>query len=290
MGMKVTLTDRPIGAHVEGIDLAAIDEDSFVALRDLLDARGVIAIRDQDLSQAAQVAFARRFGELHRVFIREAAPLEYPELFLVSNILEDGKPIGSTDAGRFWHTDGAYIEAPHGVSLLYSIEVPRSDDGTVLGDTLFAGMAPAWEALPEPLRERLDAMRAVHSLYRRYGTLTGAKEMAERSLAFPPVSHPLVLRNPRTGRRALYLSEGYTTHIEGLSPEESEALLAQLCEHVTRPEFVYHHRWSPGELVIWDNLATLHRATFDYALPQRRLMRRATVAGRPIGWRVAPGL
>ena len=281
--MDIIRNDRPIGATVTGLSLNQISAADFARLRDLVYERGVVAIKDQSLSEADQVAFARRFGDLQKIFIKEALSTDYPELFFVSNIIKDGKPVGSMDAGRFWHTDGAYLPKPHNVSMLYAIEVPRKD-GKALGDTDFAGMAAAYEALPDAARQRIGNLRAVHSLYHRYGVKTeDAATMAKRSAEFPPASHPLVVRHPVTGRKGLYVSEGYTTSIEGLPENEGAALLAQLCEHVTRPEFQYRYSWTPGDLLIWDNVATLHRATFDYALPQRRLMRRATVAGQALG-------
>lgn len=282
MTLSIAHTDRPVGAYVDNVSLAGLSEESFAKIRQLVHERSVVTIRNQQLSEGNQVKFARRFGELQRIFIKEAASAQYPELFIVSNVLENGRPIGSTDAGKFWHTDGAYLAQPHSVSMLYAIEVP-TENGVAVGDTRFAGMGAAYDALPNDTKKRLDGLRAVHSLLHRYGTKTGAADMAQRSLEFPPASHPLVIEHPATGRKCLYISEGYTTHIEGIPKDESDALLGALCEHVVRPEFIYRHSWSPGELVIWDNLATLHHATFDYALPQRRLMRRATVAGQALG-------
>ena len=281
--MDITCSDRPIGAAVTGVSLNHISDDDFCRLRTLVYERSVVAIKGQLLSEADQVAFARRFGDLQKIFIKEALSTDYPELFFVSNIIKDGKPVGSMDAGRFWHTDGAYLPTPHNVSMLYAIEVPQKD-GKALGDTDFAGMAAAYEALPETMKRKIDKLRGVHSLYHRYGVKTeDAAAMAKRSADFPPASHPLVVRHPVTGRQGLYLSEGYTTSIEGLPVEEGAALLEQLCAHVTRPEFQYRYSWAPGDVLIWDNIATLHRATFDYAMPQRRLMRRATVAGAALG-------
>ena len=281
--MDITRERNAVGATVTEVSLNQISDADFARLRNLVYERNVVAIKGQSLSEAEQVAFARRFGDLQKLFIKEALSTDYPELFFVSNIIKDGKPVGSMDAGRFWHTDGAYLPKPHNVSMLYAIEVPQ-EDGKSLGDTYFAGMAAAYEALPNATRQRIDSLRAVHSLYHRYGVKTGhAATMAKRSAEFPPASHPLVVRHPVTGRKGLYISEGYTTSIEGLPEDEGVALLAHLCEHVTRPEFQYRYSWAPGDLLIWDNVATLHRATFDYALPQRRLMRRATVAGRALG-------
>ena len=282
MKLIITRPDRPIGAFVEGVSLADLEPESFETIRDLVHERSVVAIRRQDLSQAEQVGFARRFGELQKIFIKEATALEYPELFFVSNVTENGRPIGSTDAGMFWHTDGAYLPKPHSLSMLYAIEVPMRD-GASLGDTLFAGMAAAYDGLPAAVARRIDGLRAVHSLHHRYGIKAGAADMARRAEEFPPVSHPLVVRHPVTGRKCLYVSEGYTTHIEGMPKAESDALLEMLCAHVTSEQFLYRHAWAPGDLVIWDNRATLHRATFDYEPTQRRLMRRATVSGESLG-------
>jgi taurine dioxygenase len=282
MDMTIVRSGRPIGASVSGVSLNALPEDAFETIRGLVHECGVIAIKDQDLSEPDQIGFARRFGDLQKIFIKEALSTDYPELFFVSNIIEDGKPKGSTDAGRFWHTDGAYLSKPHSVSMLYAIEIPYKD-GIALGDTDFAGMGAAFDALPEEMKQRIDGLRAIHDVNYRYGRTQNAENMLKRTVEFPPVSHPLVIRHPATGRKCLYLSEGYTSAIEGLPEAESAALLKQLCEHAQRPEFQYRHSWSPGDLLIWDNRSTLHHANFDYALPQRRLMRRATVAGESLG-------
>lgn len=283
MSMIITLAPGPIGASVTEVHLPRITDDEFDRLRGLLHDRGVVAVRGQDLSEEEQVGFARRFGQLQKIFIKEALSTRYPELFFVSNVVENGKPLGSMDAGRFWHTDGAYLAKPHNVSMLYAVEVPQQG-GKALGDTLFAGMAAAYDALPEAIQRRIEGLRAAHSLYHRYAVAPGKVEpMARRTDEFPPASHPLVICHPVTGRRCLYLSEGYTTHVEGLPRDESEQLLRELCRHVLNPAFQYRHSWAEGDLLIWDNRATLHRATFDYAPEQRRVMRRATVAGEVLG-------
>ena len=282
MGLMIEHGTGAVGASVRGISLQALAEGEFEQIRRLVHERGVVAIQDQDLSEPEQIGFARRFGELQKIFIKEALSTNYPELFFVSNIVENGKPKGSTDAGRFWHTDGAYLTTPHTVSMLYAIEVP-THDGVALGDTDFIGMGAAYDALPDSTRQNIDALRATHDVNHRYGRSENAEAMLKRTAQFPPASHPLVIRHPATGRRCLYFSEGYTSSIAGLEEAQGAALLAELCEHVQRPEFRYRHAWSPGDLLIWDNLGTLHRANFDYALPQRRLMRRATVGGASLG-------
>jgi taurine dioxygenase len=282
MGMTIVRSSRPLGATVSGVSLNALPEGAFEQIRDLVHERGVVAVKNQDLGEPEQIRFARRFGELQRIFIKEALSTDHPELFFVSNIVENGKPKGSMDAGRFWHTDGAYLAKPHNVSMLYAIEVP-SKDGIPLGDTDFIGMAAAYDALPEATKQRIDGLRALHDVNHRYGRTETAQDMLKRTAQFPPASHPLAIRHPATGRRCLYLSEGYTCSIEGLPEEEGAALLKELCEHVQRPQFQYRHAWSPGDLLIWDNRSTLHRANFDYTPSQRRLMRRATVAGESFG-------
>ena len=283
MSMTITNSDRPVGAIVTGVSLPDISQGDFERIQDLVHQRSVVAIKGQDLSQAEQVRFARRFGELQKIFIKEALSTDYPELFYVSNVVENGKPLGSMDAGRFWHTDGAYVKKPHNVSMLYAIEVPQQD-GKALGDTVFVGMGAAYDALSPEMKQRIEGLRAVHSLHHRYGVKTeNAQDMAKRSLEHPPVSHPLAIRHPATGRRCLYISDGYTTGIEGMPDEEAQPLIKELFEHAISPQFQYRYSWEPGDLLIWDNRATLHRATFDYLPSQRRVMRRATVAGESLG-------
>ncbi len=144
-------------------------------------------------------------------------------------------------------------------------------------------MGAAYDALADEMKQRVGGLRALHDANHRYGRTQNAEAMLKRTAEFPPASHPLVIRHPATGRKCLYLSEGYTSAVEGLPAAEGAALLKELCEHVQRSEFQYRHAWSPGDLLIWDNRSTLHHANFDYALPQRRLMRRATVAGESLG-------
>lgn len=282
MTLTIRHADGPIGACVEGVDLRDLAPQDYDALIDLFHERSVVAVRGQTLAEEDQVRFAGRYGPLKRIFIEEAASTKHPELFIISNIVEGGRPIGNMDAGQFWHTDGAYLKQPHSASMLYAVEVPTVD-GVALGDTCFIGMAAAFAALPEAMQQRLRGLRAVHSLHHRYGEKAGSQDMARRSQEFPPVSHPLVIDHPVTGRPSLYLSEGYTTTIEGLDPPASRALLDELLAHIQQARFKYQHHWAPGDLLMWDNRATLHRATFDYPATTRRLMRRATVAGTALG-------
>jgi taurine dioxygenase len=168
-------------------------------------------------------------------------------------------------------------------SFLYGVEIPLRA-GVPLGTTYYASATAAYDALPEALRKRLEGLRAVHSFLhhsarRAASGGTRIEITDELRRKHPDVSQPMVRRHPRTGRKALYVTEGHTTHIVGLDRSESDALLAELWEHLRQPQFLYAHRWQAGDLLIWDNCATQHRATCDYALPERRLMHRTATAG-----------
>ncbi len=284
MTLSIDFTDAPLGAEIRGADLSAqLDDTSFAAIRNALDERGVIVLRAQKLTPNDLTRFAQRFGRLlihaHNKYALEGAPA----VSVLSNIVENGRNIGVPDAGLVWHTDGSYLVHPDMYSFLYGIEIPTRA-GVPLGTTYYASATAAYDALPEEMRERLQGLRAVHSFAHHSarraangGTRIEITEELRRK--HPDVSQPVVRTHPRTGRKALYVSEGHTTHILGLERSESDALLAQLWEHLRQPRFLYAHRWQVGDLLIWDNGATQHRATRDYELPERRLMYRTATAG-----------
>jgi len=284
MALQITPTPLPLGAFVHGADLSRdLDETTFATLRQTLDERGVMIVREQRIQPADIVRFARRFGRpLVHAHNKHALP-QQPEVSVISNIVENGRNIGVPDAGLVWHTDGSYLVQPDMYAFLYGLEIPMQD-GEPLGNTLYASSTAAWDALPEALRKRLEGLRAVHSFAHhsarraaRGGTKIEITEELRRKA--PDVSQPIARIHPRTGRKCLYVSEGHTTHILGIDRKESDELLAMLWAHLRRPEFVYEHRWQVGDLVVWDNCQTQHRATCDYALPQRRLMHRTATAG-----------
>ena len=285
MTLSIELAEGPVGAAIHGADLSRdVDEETFDAIHRTLDDRGVIVLRAQHLDPAAIARFAGRFGRLLIHAHNKYALAEAPAVTVISNILDDGgRNIGVPDAGLVWHTDGSYLVHPDMYSFLYAVEVPMQD-GVPLGATYYASAAAAFDALPADLRARLEGLRAVHSFAHhsarraaRGGTRIEITEELRRKV--PDVSQPVVRTHPRTGRKGLYVTEGHTTHVLGMDPEESAAVLRMLWEHLRRPQFVYEHRWQPGDLLIWDNCATQHRATCDYALPQRRLMHRTATAG-----------
>ena len=287
--IQIRHVDAPLGHHVVNADLNNLDDATFGGIEDAFNRYGVIVIEGQQLSADALLAFTRRFGNAVRYPIRDFQLPGFPDVFVVSNVIENGKPIGMADAGRLWHTDMIFTEAPPRCSLLYALEVPTRD-GAPLGDTLFASTAAAYDALPASTKRRIDGLKAINS-YRRYAErrhreeaqskpeTTGQAVRDKEKDAHPDVVHPLVRTHPITGRKCLYVSDGTTVEIEGWSQADSDALIAELLAHATRPEFVYRHRWQVGDVVIWDNCSAIHQALGDYALPQRRRMHRTTVEG-----------
>lgn len=285
MSLTINFADGPVGAEILGADVSReVDDATFASIRDALDERGVIVLRAQKLRPVHISNFASRFGKpLVHAHNKFALP-DAPAVSVISNVLdEQGRNVGVPDAGLVWHTDGSYLVCPDMYAFLYGIEIPMRD-GEPLGTTYYSSATAAYDALPEAMRKRLDGMRAVHSFAyhstrraERGGTRIEITDELRRK--HPDVSQPVVRVHPRTGRKALYVTEGHTTHILGMDRAESDALLEQLFAHLREPRFVYGHRWQVGDLLIWDNAGTQHRATCDYALPQRRLMHRTATAG-----------
>lgn len=293
--IKVRKAGKHLGAEISGVDLSQeLDSDTFAQVAKAFFDNEVAFFRDQKITPEQQIAFTRRFGTLEQHVRKESRLGGYPEILIVSNVLdENGNAIGSQDAGRFWHSDLSYKKEPSMLSALYALEVPEKD-GRVLGDTSFASTTAAYDALPADLKQRVDGLTNVHS-YRHYRAknIEAQKEEAARGgrviqehvlteeqlKSVPDVETPLVRTHPVTKRKALFANEAHTSHIPGMSKEESDTLLSQLYRHIVQPEFIYTHSWRPGDLLMWDNASVQHKATFDYDLPLRRLMHRTTVRG-----------
>lgn len=293
--ISVRKLGRHLGAEIAGVDLRRpLDEAAFAAIADAFFEHQVVVFRDQELAPAQQIAFTRRFGELEQHVRKEHRLAGYPEILVVSNVLDErGNAIGVQDAGRFWHSDLSYKQVPSLLSALYALEVPVRD-GVVLGSTSFASATAAYDALPEAEKRRLQGLRNVHS-YRYYRARNvqaqkeeqarGARTVQEHApseaqlASVPDTEAPVVRTHPVTGRKSLFVNEAHTSRIVGLPEEEGAALLARLCAHIVEPEFRYEHRWRAGDLLMWDNVAVQHKANFDYELPLRRLMHRTTVRG-----------
>ena len=277
MAIEIIPTGAALGAEIRGVDLARPPDDAtFAAIERAYDEHGVVFFRDQRLTPQQQVAFTRRFGEIaFNIFGERWSVPGAPEIVVVSNIAEDGRPIGVRRAGENWHSDMCYTARPPRGTMLYALEVPELF-GLTLGDTEFASAAAAWDALPEPLRRRLDGRRAVFDFTGRQRAFPPTQAEIDRN---PPVRHPIARTHPRTGRKCLYVMRDDCTGIEGVAAEEAEALIAALADHIVKPAFVYRHRWRRGDLLMWDNCTVQHRAIQDYDLPQRRLMHRTTMGG-----------
>ena len=293
--ITVTPLGKHCGAEISGVDLSKeLDSDTFAQVANAFFDNEVAVFRNQKITPAQQVAFTRRFGTLE-VHVRKESRLEgHPEILIVSNVLDaNGKAIGAQDAGRFWHSDLSYKKEPSMLSALYALEVPVKD-GRVLGDTAFASTTAAYEALSDEMKRRIAGLKNVHS-YRFYRgknmqaqkeeQARGARVVQEHVLteeqlaSVPDVETPIVRTHPVTKRKGLFVNEAHTSGIAGMAPEESAKLLSELYAHIIKPEFIYTHHWQAGDLLMWDNAAVQHKATFDYDLPMRRLMHRTTVRG-----------
>jgi len=281
-------TVRPLspvlGAEVIGLDLSRpLPEADFLRVRRAFEEHSVLVFRDQErLTPEDHVSFSRRFGPLE-IHVHERYLLRgHPEILIVSNVFENGKPIGLGDAGRYWHSDLSYMAEPSLGSMLHAKELPAEG-----GDTLFIGMHAAYEALDERMQARLRPLECEHSYAARNNKQGEANPYrpqldASQAARVPPVRHPVVRVHPATRRPALFVSEGFTTRIFDLAEEESRELLAFLFRHMTEERFIYRHRWQPHDLVFWDNRATTHLAT---GCPPhlRRTLYRTTVRGdRPM--------
>jgi taurine dioxygenase len=277
MSIEVIPTGAVIGAEIRGVDLAhPLDDAIFAAVENAYNAHGVVFFRGQKLTPPQQVAFTRRFGEIEfNIFSERWSVPGNPEIVVISNITEKNRPVGVRRAGENWHSDMCYTARPPRGSTLYAIEVPELH-GLALGDTEFASAQAAWEALPDPLRHRIEGRRAVFDFAGRKRAVPPTREEIDRN---PPVMHPIVRTHPYTGKKCLYIMRDDCTSIEGLEQDEAEALIAALSDHIVKPAFVYRHQWRPGDLLMWDNCTVQHRAIQDYDLPQRRLMHRTTVGG-----------
>ena len=260
-----------LGVEIVGVDLSEeIEDHIFEQIRDAWHRNLVILLRGQELSEENQVRFAEKFGPpavIHtKQFVRN-----HPAVMLISNIREDGKPIGALPDGEMhFHTDQCHQERPAMASMLYALEVPSTG-----GNTLFANGYAAYATLPDGIKRRIAGRKALNA----YDYDSAATKRGTRlAKGVPSYVHPVVRTHPATGRKALYVNRLMTVRIEGLPEAESDELLATLFDHQERREFIYEHVWRPGDLLMWDNRCTLHART-DFSANERRLMRRVTILG-----------
>ncbi len=278
--MQIVPSSDVIGAEIRDIELAQpLSDADFARVEAAFNQHAVICFPAQQLNEPQMIAFARRFGEVEKIFLTHYAHPKYPEIMFVSNIKENGRDIGHADAGRVWHTDMSYTARPPRATMLYALEIPI-ENGVVLGDTLFSSAADAQDALPMETQKRIANLRAIHQVAgRRERTGTGQQDQALRKEQ-PAVIHPVVRTHPHTGRKCLYVSKGECEGIEGMPTDEALALIEQLAEHTVDARFHHTHRWRVHDLLMWDNCTVQHLASLDYQWPKhRRLMHRITVDG-----------
>jgi taurine dioxygenase len=268
------------GVEVTGVDLAQpVGDNLFRQLHQAwLEAGGVLVVRDQNLTPEQHIAFSRRFGTLAKyegAVVGKYLLPGYPEIYRVSNKVVDGVPQGREDAGTYWHSDGSWETTPLSASVLHALEIPP-----IGGDTIFANMHRAYETLSEPMKKMLEGLKAEHSLANATKT-SYAKEFAGKNAQVSQQSaiHPIVRTHPESGRKALFVNEGFTSHIVGLPRAESDAILGFLFRHSISPEMLYRHSWRLHDLVIWDNRSTMHYAVSDYKGIGSRYMHRTSVMG-----------
>jgi taurine dioxygenase len=281
--MRIIPSGAALGATVEGVDLAApLGEAAFEALLPALGANGVLRFPAQTLTARALRDFAARFGELEVNVAGTYQEPGLPEVMILSNIVENGRPVGLADAGQGWHTDMSYSRMIAFANVLYGIEIPERG-GEPLGATEFCNMHAAYEGLPAALETRLRGMTVRHDfnkfwemMRRRPGSIRPPLSEAQRK-AKPAVSQPIFLTHPITGRKVLYANPGYAVRINELPEDESAATLELLFAHQTAERYRYTFRWRKGDVLMWDNIGTIHRAIADYGPDEHRFVKRCQV-------------
>lgn len=274
MGIEIHPLSDVLGAAVSGVDLRRpVDDALREALRGAVTDHLVLCIRGQVLDPVQLSAAAKLFGPTKSFVLRQDRIEEAPDVSIVSNRPPalGGKPLVQA---KHWHTDDSYLALPATLTLLQAKTLPSTG-----GDTEFINCYSVLDALPGNLRRRIDGLRAVH----RYLSRRNASWVAERSAVeeaeTPDVEHPLIRTHPLSGRKSLYINPNRIERIAGWSDEDSDALLDELYEFAFQPQFQYRHRWQAGDLVVWDNRCTMHRANPDYDLAQRRVMHRVMLEG-----------
>lgn len=288
--MDIIPSGAALGADIHGIDLSApLDDHTLERIKAAFHQHAVVCFRDQTLTEDQFLAFMARLGRIEKVPLSDFAHPHYPDIFFVSNIREGERTIGHDDAGAVWHTDMSYSERPPLISALHAKEIPV-ENGVARGDTHFASTAAAYEALPDDDKNRIDGLMALHDLggrraKKKKDPAKGAEtssELQSRRKARKRVPHPIVRTHPVTGHKCLYVTNGECVAIDGMEDEEALPLIERLARHVYRPQFQHTHKWRLGDLLMWDNCAVQHIATFDYTWPDhRRLLWRITIDGTP---------
>ena len=278
--MDIRSLSHSLGAEVSGINVATLNQTEFEFLREQFHKNIVLVVKNQDLSPASQTEFACRFGEIQYHISPEYLMKNQPEVMILSNETQNGKFIGLPDGGSEWHSDHSYVDQPTGYTMLHALKVPK--DG---GDTEWINMVEAYETLSEEMKGRLKGLVSIHSFNRLKNrrltikVLHGDDKEYYEKRSPPDSYHPIVRTHPYTGKKALYVSPRFTIGIKDIDEEEAQSLLDELFKHCQNREFVYRHRWTVGDLLLWDNRSTIHLATGGVPEGQARRMHRTTVLG-----------
>src|SRR5712692_6430572 len=282
--IDVEPTGEVLGATVRGLDLSRpLPEREFGAILWELGRYGVLCFPGQALDAAALKAFSGRFGELEvNVAAGAFCDPAHAEVMILSNVKENGRPIGLADAGQDWHTDMSYSATIAFANVLHAVKVPRRN-GRPLGATEFASMHAAYDALPDAVKARLEDATALHDFAKFWDKMralagsTRAPLSAEQRRAKPPVSHPVFLTHPITKRKVLYANPGYSIRINELPEKESGETLEFLFRHQLKPEYRYAFHWTEGDVLMWEDIGTVHNAAADYGPGEHRLVKRCQV-------------
>ncbi len=280
--MKVIGSGQSLGATIEGLDLAKpLSKEEVEAVLRVLGRHGVVRFPRQKLTGRQLADFSARFGKLEINVANAYQEPGIPEVMILSNIVENGKPIGLADAGQDWHTDMSYSRMIAFANVLYGIKIPKRN-GQPLGATEFSSMHAAYDGLPADLKRRLEGMTVLHDFdkfwegMRNRGSKRPPLTEAQRR-AKPPVSHPIFLAHPITKRKVLYANPGYSVRINELPEKESDEVLEFLFEHQLKPEYRYAFHWAEGDVLMWEDIGTIHNAVADYGPDEHRLVKRCQV-------------
>jgi taurine dioxygenase len=282
--MDIIPSGQTLGARVGAVDLTyQLSNSDFRTLLRALGRHGVLCFPNQTLDTAAFAAFGKRFGDLEVNVANLFHEPDFPEVMILSNQLRpDGKPVGLNDAGQGWHTDMSYSRDIALANVLHALAVPMRN-GKSIGETQFRNMHAAYDELPNDIKHKLEGRTATHDFEKFWEVMRlrpGSRRAAlteEQKRRKPPVSQPLVREHPLTGRKVLYANPGYTMWIDGMDRLESDTILDYLFRHQERADFLYVHRWAAGDVLMWDNIGTVHNAVADYMPDEARYMRRVQV-------------
>lgn len=270
------LDSAPFGAEVLGLDAAQpLEERDVVRLHEAFFRHSMLIFRDQRITPQQQIDFTSRFGDLE-VHVQSRYHLKgHREIFVISNLIEDGRLIGGVDCALTWHSDSSYMHTPSKGSMLYAIECPP-----VGADTSFIVTYQPYLDLPAALKNAVEGRRAVHSYLRLQVNQFPERPLTEEQKRMAPdIAHPVMPTHPVTGRKVLFLGGDVIAGVEGLPEQEGIDVMREILAFTTRPEYIYRHKWAVGDLVFWDNRCSLHQGSRYDTVNHRRRMHRSTIAG-----------